>query len=213
MMMKRQRFSGVVVAVLAGGLLVGSAFAATQTITASTRNGGSTSGNAIAPSASRITCTQASGGSAGTIPRCSVQAPGWNGVVEVGKSIGTTGAGNVVLNCNGTYPATGGLSCAAQIDDTVCTASQTISGAASGGNSYRGLAAVKANATIQCVSASGGSNGTTCGIQSPGANASMTAGQTIMSTGPGTVSISCGGQYPAAGGGLSCTAQVTQVCP
>jgi hypothetical protein len=212
-MMKRQLFPGVVAVLVAGGLLAGAAFAATQTITASTRNGGSTPGSATATSASRVTCTQASGATAGTIPRCSLQAPGWNGVVEVGKSIGTTGAGNVVLNCNGSYPANGGLSCTAQIDDTVCTASQTISGSASGGSSYRGLAAVKANATIQCVSATGGTGGTTCGIQAPGANASMTAGQTITSSGPGTVALSCGGQYPASGGGLNCTAQITQVCP
>lgn len=211
--MKIRRFKGSLAVLLVGMFLAGSAAAATQTITASTSNGGSTSGNALATTASRITCTQASGGTSGTTPRCSIQAPGWNGVVEVGKSIGTTGAGNVILNCSGTYPANGGLSCAAQIDDTVCTAVQTITGSASAGSSYRGLAAVKANATIQCVSATGGTNGTTCGIQAPGANASMTAGQIIGSTGPGTVALSCGGQYPASGGGLSCTARVTQTCP
>lgn len=212
-MMKSQAFLTVSAAIVGCVLLAGSASAATQTITASARNGGSTSGNAIATSASRITCTEASGASQGSIPSCRFDAPGWNGVVEVGKSIGTNGAGNVVLNCSGNYPATGGLSCAAKIDDTVCTASQTISGSAANYKSLRGLAAVKANATITCVSAYGGTTGTTCGIQSPGANASMTPGQTIASTGPGTVSISCGGQYPAVGGSLSCTAKVTQVCP
>ncbi|NIK09652.1 hypothetical protein FHY11_003184 [Xanthomonas arboricola] len=196
-----------------GVVCCGSVNAAVQTITASARNGGSTQGSAIASTLSVITCTQATGGGqAGTF--CTVQAPGWNGVLSVGESIGTNAPGNVVLNCIGSYAASGGgLNCAARIDDTTCSPEQTIFGSARNGSSFRGLAPVKSAAIIQCTQASGSVTGTTCGIQSPGYSGSLTPGQSVASSGPGTVSLSCGGQYSANGGGLSCSAQVSQVCP
>ncbi|MCF5950924.1 hypothetical protein, partial [Xanthomonas perforans] len=91
---------------LCGILSCSSVDAAVKTITASARNGGSTQGSAIASNLSVVTCTQATGGGeAGTF--CSVQAPGWNGVLSVGESIGTNAPGNVVLNCIGSYAASG----------------------------------------------------------------------------------------------------------
>lgn len=200
-------------ALLFGMVFFGSANAAVQTITASARNGGETRGSAIASNLSTVTCTQASGGGQGGT-FCSVQAPGWNGVLSVGESVGTSGPGNVSLGCIGSYAASGGgLNCAARIDDVTCSPEQTIFGSARNGNTSRGLAPVKSAAIIQCTQASGSVSGTTCGIQSPGYSGSLTPGQSVASSGPGTVSLSCGGQYSANGGGLTCSAQVSQVCP
>lgn len=189
------------------------ASATTQTITASARNGTSTPGNATVASISVVTCTQAGGGGQGGT-YCLIQAPGWNGILSVGESIGTTGSGNVTLKCNGSYPASGGgLSCTAQIDDAVCSPEQTILASARMGGSTRGLAPIASAAIVECTQASGGIYGTTCGIQSPGWTGFLSAGQSIGTSGAGTVSLSCGGTYSANGGGLTCTAQVSQVCP
>ncbi len=205
-------FSGLL---MAGLGLCNSAAAATQTITASAHNGQSNRGMGLATTLSVVTCTRAvGGGAAGT--RCSIEAPGWNGVLSVGESIGTTGPGNVILNCNGSYSANGGsLGCTATIDDSTCSPEQTIFGSASNGNSSRGLAPIKSAAIVECTQASGSVAGTitTCGIQSPGYNGRLAAGESIATSGAGTVALSCGGQYSANGGGLSCSAQVSQVCP
>lgn len=189
------------------------AIASSSTITATARNGQSTQGTASTAKVSLITCIQATGGGeAGT--SCDIQAPGWNGLVSQGESIGTTGPGLVVLNCNGSYAAAGGgLTCIAKIDDTTCSPEQTIFASARNGSSSRGLAPIKSAAIVQCTQASGSVTGTTCGIQAPGYTGQLKPGQSIPTSGAGTVELACGGQYSANGGGLSCSAKVSQACP
>lgn len=200
--------------VLVTGLSVmDTANAAVQTINASSSGGSSTSGNAVATSTAVVTCTAATGGQNGTV--CHVTAPGWNGIVPVGKSIGTSGAGNVKLTCNGSYAASGGrLACTAQINDALCSPEQSITASASTGNSNWGYAPIKGAAIVQCLHATGSVNITPrCNINAPGYSGGLTTGQTIATTGAGTVTLNCTGMYPANGGGLNCSAQVSQVCP
>lgn len=202
-------------AVLVPALLFANiASAATQNITAKASGGSFTTGNAISTSPSVVTCTKASGGQDGS-SACAISAPGWNGLLRVGESIGTAGPGNVTLTCQGVYAASGGsLSCAAKIDDQICSPEQTISASASSSGSTLGLAPVKSAAIVECKQASGGQNGTSgCWIQSPGWNGLLLAGQSIATSGAGTVSLSCNGIYSANGGRLSCTSQVSQFCP
>lgn len=200
-------------ALVSGLFFAGAAGATTQTITAKASGGSFTTGSAIAPSPSVVSCTQASGGQNGTY--CFIDAPGWSGILRVGESIGTTGPGNVTIRCNGQYSASGGsLRCAAAIDDQICSPEQTIYGSASGGGSTRGLAPIKSAAIVECTQASGGQNGTSrCWVQSPGWTGPLMAGQSIGTSGAGTVALSCNGQYSANGGSLSCSSQVSQVCP
>jgi hypothetical protein len=198
------------ISLIAAFSAVNVASASTQTISASARNGGQTPGTAAISSPSAVTCTAAMGGTSGT--KCRIIAPGYSGLVSVGQSIGTTGAGTVTLYCSGSYPANGGLSCTAKVDDTMCTPEQTIIASSSGGGSTIGLAPIKSPAIVECIQATGGQNGTRCAVQSPGFNGYLTAGQSIGTSGAGTVFLGCSGSYPA-NGGLSCAAQVSQVCP
>jgi len=208
--------------VLVSGLYFASdAEAATQTITASARNGTSTQGSAVTTTFSTVTCTQAGGG---TGVSCGVKGPGTFGTngfanLNVGESVGTTGPGTILLGCNGSYSANGGgLSCTAKIEDTVCKPSQTISASAHNGSTIQGSAATVAPVTVTCTSASGGTSGTTCGIRGPGTfgtngYAIVAVGQSVGTTGGGDISLGCNGSYSASGGGLTCSALVTQVCP
>ncbi len=184
----------------------GSVSAAVQTISSTE----SVTGHASVSTTAVVTCTQAAGGQYGTF--CYVQSPGWTGLLTVGQSIGTNGPGTVTLHCNGQYPIGGGLSCTAKVDDVLCSPEQTISSSASGTGSTVGLTPIKAPALVECTQASGGQYGTLCLVQSPGWTGLMSVGQSIGTSGPGTVSLTCSGQYPPLGG-LSCAAQVSQVCP
>lgn len=194
---------------IAGFFSANTASAATQTISARAWNGNSTSGNAIVASSAKVTCTQASGG---TNTRCFIQSPGWSGLIKAGQSIGTSGAGNVSLSCTGSYPVGGSLSCSALIDDTACSPEQTISASSQSGSSNQDFAAIKSPAVVECTQATGGGSTSRCYIQSPGFNGSLSQGQSIVTSGAGTVSLLCNGSYPV-GGGLSCRAQIGQVCP
>jgi hypothetical protein len=211
--MKSQIISCSLAILMSGFFAAGSASAVTQTITASAQSGGSTNGTAAISTTSTVTCTQASGG--GDTSRCSVQAPGWSGALRVGQSIGTTGAGNVVLNCGGIYPASGGrLTCTATVADTVCTPSKSLTAGAKSGQTTNALAPIKNASTVTCTQASGGSFGTTCGIVAPGfTGVVVPVGQSVTATGPGTVSLGCNGSYPASGGSLTCAATISQTCP
>ncbi len=205
-------------AVFAFGLLfMDPAGAAVQNITARSSSNGPVQGNAITTSSAVVTCTEASGGSAGTTTYCYIQSPGWNGLVPKGQSIGTSGGGVISLNCNGQYSANGGrLECAARIDDVICSPEQSISASARGGGSTAGYAPIKGAALVQCMQATGASaanGGARCGIRAPGFTGDLTVGQTIAASGAGTVRLTCAGMYSANGGGLDCTAQVSQVCP
>lgn len=186
------------------------ASATTQTISSSSSGGGTVLGTANVTTASAVTCTQASGGTYGT--SCYINAPGWGGVVRVGQSIGTSGAGTVTLRCYGQYPVNGGLNCTAKVDDALCTPEQTIHASASGSGSTSGLAPIKSPALVECTQAVGGTYGTRCYIQSPGWNGYLSLGQSIGTSGAGTVYLGCSGQTSPSGG-LLCSAQVSQVCP
>jgi hypothetical protein len=61
---------------------------------------------------SPVTCTSASGSNPRQYPpSCNISAPGYNGPVAPGQTIGTSGAGTVTLTCNGQVP----LRCTASI--------------------------------------------------------------------------------------------------
>lgn len=188
----------------------GIADATTQTISASSNMSGSTPGTAPVSSPSVVTCTQASGGIYGT--KCSINAPGITTLLDVGQSIGTSGPGTVTLKCYGQYNSGGGLTCKAKIDDSLCSPEQTISASSTLSGSTNGFAPVKSAAIVECTQASGGIYGTKCSISAPGYSGYLNVGQTIGTSGAGTVNLHCFGQYNA-NGGLSCKAQVSQVCP
>jgi hypothetical protein len=186
--------------------------AAVQTIEARSRGGVSTSGAAAIASASVVTCTQATGGQGGTF--CYISSPGWTGLLSVGQSIGTNGAGTVTLSCNGAYSASGGgLSCAATIDDAICSPEQTISASNRQGVAVDGFAPIKSAAVVQCTRATGGQGGTQCYVQSPGFAGLVPVGSSVGTNGAGTVALSCNGVYSANGGGVNCTAEISQICP
>jgi hypothetical protein len=84
---------------------------ASQTITATTDvNGHARPATAEINGPSNVRCTSAAG-QAGQKPSCSVAAPGYAGIVEIGKVIATDGGGTVTLTCNGNPP----LRCTAEI--------------------------------------------------------------------------------------------------
>lgn len=207
----KSKMSSCVVAVLMTGLFfAATAGATTKTIYATANSNGSTTGSASMSSASKVTCTSASGG--GTSSRCFIQAPGWSGLLTAGQSIGTSGPGTVTLSCTGTYPVGGSLSCSAKVDDTTCSPEQTLSGSANWAGTTQGLAAIKGPAIVECTFASGGGTSSRCFVTAPGFSGLMLEGQTVSATGAGTVVLGCAGSYPV-GGSLSCNAQVSQICP
>ncbi len=189
--------------------------AATQTITASVNNGVQANGSAAITTFSTVTCTQASGSGA----TCAVKAPGTFGTngyapLKVGEAVGTTGAGTVVLGCNGA----GNLTCTAKIEDTTCVSNKTISASARNGVITNASAQTIKPASVTCTQAAGGTSGTTCGVRRPGTSgingyAVLQVGQSLGTSGGGDISLGCNGSYNSSGGGLTCSAQVTQVCP
>lgn len=161
-----------------------------------------------------VKCTSASGASSGSTARCHVKAPGFQGNVDVGSTIGTSGPGNVELTCSGNYPANGMLTCTAVVDAPACAGTQNLSAYSSGGSTYGDTAATLSPASVTCTRASGASSGSTarCRVTAPGFQGTVNVGQSIGTTGPGTVQLTCSGTYPV-GGTLSCGARVVQSCP
>lgn len=204
------RTSRVLAVLFAGFFFATAANAATQTIYATSSRNNTTTGNATTASPAKVTCTSASGG--GTSSRCFIQAPGWSGLVPAGQSIGTSGAGNIVLSCTGTYPVGGSISCSAKVDDTACASEQSISATSNSSGVTQGMAAIKSPSIVECSYAAGGGTSSKCFVQAPGYSGLMLAGQSIPTTGAGTVVLGCSGTYPV-GGSLSCTADISQVCP
>jgi hypothetical protein len=88
--------------------------AVSQTISASFNNTGQHPGSAAVKGPVQITCTAANSNHPNGSPRpsCQVSAPGFGGPLERGKSAGTSGAGTVILTCNGQ----GRLTCSLRID-------------------------------------------------------------------------------------------------
>lgn len=74
------------------------AAASVQIIKATLDNSGQHPGTAAVQGPATVTCLSASG-SGGT---CFIVGPGYSGQVAPNKQIGTSGAGTVTLNCNGT---------------------------------------------------------------------------------------------------------------
>jgi hypothetical protein len=61
-----------------------------------------------------VTCISATDDSGkATPPACVVDGPGASGVVDIGRKVAITGAGNVVLSCHGS----GTLACTAEIEE------------------------------------------------------------------------------------------------
>lgn len=84
---------------------------------------------------------------------------------------------------------------------------QTISASANVSGSTTGTAPVSSPAVVTCTQASGGTYGTKCSINAPGINTLMDVGQSIGTSGPGTVTLKCYGQYGSSGG-LNCKAKI-----
>jgi hypothetical protein len=86
--------------------------AAAQTITATgDANGSQHPGTAAIRGPSSIKCVSAIGQGHQQKPSCYITAPGYSGIVDIGKTVGASGAGTVTLTCNGQ----GALRCTAQI--------------------------------------------------------------------------------------------------
>lgn len=189
------------------------AYAASETLSSYSRQGNSYPDSEYVAVAATVKCTSAYGASSGTA-RCYINAPGYQGTLDVGQSIGTTGAGTVQLTCSGTYPATGMLSCTAVIDDSACATTQNLSAYSSQGSTYGENAPIFSSSTVTCNRASGARPGSTarCFIKAPGYQGTLNVGQSVGANGPGTVQLTCSGTYPA-GGTLSCGARVVQTCP
>ena len=157
-----------------------------------------------------IKCVDTSRSSGGRPTSCYVRAPDFQGVVGVGETIGTSGPGTVELSCD-SNSASEMSTCAVVVDSTACVVEQNLSAYASSGSQYPDSVAVSSPASVTCTNASGAPNAR-CSFNAPGFMGFVGVGQTIGTTGPGTVMLYCAGTYPA-GGGLSCGAEVVQSCP
>lgn len=163
-------------------------------------------------SAVTVKCLEVNGAASNGIqPRCYIASPGYNRLLPVGHSIGTTGAGTVSLACVGTRPPRKTLSCSAEVSQA-CQSSKSVAAYLENGGTYPETAPISASsAKVYCTSAVGASSGAArCYVTSPTFNGAVSAGQTVSVSGPGTVIFSCTGNYRNR---LSCRGTVTQVCP
>ena len=89
--------------------------AAPKTIASRTdARGNQTPGSAAVKGPAQVTCASATGANPrDNPPSCNITAPGYGGTVNVGQTVGTSGAGTVTLTCNGQAP----LSCSARIQE------------------------------------------------------------------------------------------------
>jgi len=88
--------------------------ASSRTISASSDASGSHAGSAKITGPVIVTCVSATDDTGtATPPACVVDAPGAGGVVKIGDKVTATGAGNVVLTCQGK----GTLACTAKIEE------------------------------------------------------------------------------------------------
>jgi hypothetical protein len=85
---------------------------ASQTLIATTDvNGKARGASAKIDGPSNVRCTSANGQAGGEPASCQIQAPGFSGKVEIGKTISIQEEGYVELKCNGNPP----LRCSAEI--------------------------------------------------------------------------------------------------
>jgi len=88
--------------------------ASSRTISASSDASGSHAGSTKITGPVIVTCISATDDTGtATPPACVVDAPGAGGVVKIGDKVTATGAGNVVLTCQGK----GTLACTAKIEE------------------------------------------------------------------------------------------------
>jgi hypothetical protein len=88
--------------------------ASSRTISASSDASGSHAGSAKITGPVIVTCVSATDDTGtATPPACVVDAPGAGGAVKIGDKVTATGAGNVVLTCQGK----GTLACTAKIEE------------------------------------------------------------------------------------------------
>jgi hypothetical protein len=76
--------------------------ASAQVVNASAdQNGNQHPGTEAIRGPSSIKCLSAVGQGTTYKPSCNVTAPGYSGIVDIGKTVGASGAGTVTLTCNG----------------------------------------------------------------------------------------------------------------
>lgn len=199
---------------LGGMVCAFSAFSA-DWLTAYHNDSGTIPGSTYAGSVVAVKCLSVTGSAgSGMTPKCFISGPGFSSYVSIGQTIGTTGPGPVQLTCFGYRRPGGTLSCEAVVDANACEVNKSLSAYNSGGGSYGETTALFSPAIATCTGASGASSGDTarCFIDAPGHYGTVDAGQTVVTTGPGTLHLGCHGPY-AAHATLSCTATVEQVCP
>jgi hypothetical protein len=80
---------------------------------ATTDSAGSHPSSTEITEAKNITCMNAVSETPGAKPVCRIVAPGFNGILAIGKSVNATGAGTVTLTCSGQ----GIMRCAARVND------------------------------------------------------------------------------------------------
>lgn len=165
-----------------------------------------------ATSAVTVKCLSVTGASSGGItPHCYIGSPGYNRLLPIGHSIGTTGPGLISLGCVGNRAPGRTLSCSAEVNANSCQATKNVSAYLENGGTYPETAPVSASsATVRCTSAYSFGHTAKCYVQTPSYNGILDVGQSIGVAGPGTVIFSCNGSYSSR---LSCEGRVTQTCP
>ena len=80
---------------------------------ATTDSAGSHPSSTEITEAKNITCMNATSETPSAKPVCRIVAPGFSGILAIGKSVNATGAGTVTLTCSGQ----GFMRCAARVND------------------------------------------------------------------------------------------------
>lgn len=207
--------SGIAVGILAVAGMASTIGHAAETLNASSNDRGAWPGSTIATSVVAVKCLSVTGASSNSIsPRCFVSGPGYSSYVDIGQSIGTSGPGVVTLTCSGARAPGRTLSCSAVVDASACSDTELLSAYKSGGSTYSDTAPLFSTALATCTSATGAIRGSTprCFVDGPGYYGTVNVGQTIPTTGPGTVRLSCSGSY-SVNSTLSCSSRVEQICP
>jgi hypothetical protein len=80
---------------------------------ATTDSAGSHPSSTEITEAKNITCMNATSETPSAKPACRIVAPGFTGILAIGKSVNATGAGTVTLTCSGQ----GFMRCSARVND------------------------------------------------------------------------------------------------
>src|SRR5205814_1800741 len=89
--------------------------ASSQTISATVDKSGQHPGTTAVRGPATVTCASATSDTPNPSPKpsCFIIAPGYSGSLDPGRSVGTSGAGTVTLNCNGQGNR---LNCSAEVN-------------------------------------------------------------------------------------------------